>query len=130
MKPRFVWILGLRGLEAEIWHGEITRDLRPLMPLQSYQLKDGEESLGIDKLMLLYPYKAISDGRVNRSTPAQAAAEAMLDDKTLTLEGAASKFQVTEESICTALGKKQVDERSKQASQEAATVPQHNSDGH
>jgi len=56
-KSYLVWIAGLRGPEAQIWHDfvDTTGKIRP--HLDRHELHEFEAKLGIDELKLRYPYE-------------------------------------------------------------------------
>lgn len=52
----FVWVLGLRGPEAQIWDGNpIMRDGKPIIALKSVKLHPKDDR-GIDQLVKDYPH--------------------------------------------------------------------------
>lgn len=55
--PQFVWTQGTRGPQPEIWHLQITRDMKPIVPLQSHDFTEGDQGMTLTQLAEKYPYK-------------------------------------------------------------------------
>jgi len=60
MTKYFVWLTGLRGPEAQIWHGQpITGEGKSkVSPIFQQKLTDEEEKLSLDQLILKFKEKA------------------------------------------------------------------------
>ena len=57
MSKYLVYITGLRGPEAQIWHEkDLTRDSKPIPTLFKHELTPLEANLELDELKRRYPY--------------------------------------------------------------------------
>ncbi len=60
MTKHLVYLPGLRGPEAQIWHGEIVKS-KNVKPLKIVALTD-EAQRSLDDLIKLYPYEEPDNG--------------------------------------------------------------------
>jgi len=56
MKPKLVWLTGLKGPVAQVWFQEYTRDMKPVKPLQQHELTEEQAKMNLDQLAKLFPY--------------------------------------------------------------------------
>lgn len=51
----FVYVSGLKGPEPQLWDDDIKSSMKPL---QSHKLPKEQQSMPLDELVKLYPFKA------------------------------------------------------------------------
>lgn len=61
-KELFVWVVGLKGPAPQIWpNGIMTKDQKPLKPLQQHSMTDLDCTLSLDHLAEKYPFQKTPD---------------------------------------------------------------------